>query len=502
MKTILDSKQMQQVDAYTIQQIGIPSMVLMERAALSVTDWIDTYARQNLSQLMECDSLNILIVAGMGNNGGDGIAVARQLQQLGYNVHICLAGNPEKGSDGLKEQLAIAQKLEIPFVEKMNDFYAIIVDGIFGIGLARDIEGDYAALIEQLNQSNSYRVAIDIPSGVDASSGHIRGIAFRADATITFGYEKIGQLLYPGAEYCGKVICADIGFPKVAAEEFEEQLVAYTKEDLVRLPKRSAHSNKGTYGKVMLVAGSKNMAGAAYLSATAAYRMGCGLVQLITEEANREIVQQMIPEAVLQTYDTLKESCDIIIQSLSGSSVCIIGPGLGDTEQTEEMLETVLTYGKIPLVLDADGLNVISRCTHLQKQLKQYAAPVIITPHVKEMSRLCQRPVKDVAEQLISVAKDYAKEYNVTVVLKDARTIVAEPGSKAYINVTGNHGMATGGSGDVLSGIIGSLLAQGMEMFEAAKMGAYLHGLYGNEAALKAGCRGMMAGDILEEIAR
>lgn len=502
MKTILDSKQMQHVDAYTIQQIGIPSIVLMERAALSVTNWITHYARKNLSQLLECDALNILIVAGIGNNGGDGIAVARQLHQFGYHVHIYLAGNPEKGSTGLKEQLAIAQKLEIPFVEEINNHYPIIVDGIFGIGLTRDIEGDYATLIQQLNQCNSYRLAIDIPSGVDATTGHIRGIAFRADATITFGYEKIGQILYPGADFCGEVICADIGFPAVAAEEYKEQLVAYTMEDLARLPERSAYSNKGTYGKVMLVAGSKNMAGAAYLSATAAYRMGCGLVQLITEEANREIVQRMIPEAVLQTFDTLEQATDTIVQCLSGASVCVIGPGLGDTAHTEQLLETVFANGEIPVVIDADGLNVLSRSSHLQKKLKQYAYPVIITPHVKEMSRLCQRQVKDIAEQLISIAKDYAKEYNVTVVLKDARTIVAEPGAKAYINVTGNHGMATGGSGDVLSGIIGSLLAQGMDAFEAAKMGVYLHGLYGDRAAAEVGCRSMMAGDILEEITR
>lgn len=501
MISLLSADEMQQVDAYTMETIGIPSLVLMERAALSVTEVIAGYVKKAEEGLFCRSSEKILVVAGTGNNGGDGIAVARQLKQLGYEVDLYILGNPENGSEGFLRQLSIAGKLEISVVEEIKNQYNVIVDGIFGIGLSRDVEGRYAQVIKQLNEMNGYRIAIDIPSGIDATTGQVMGTAFEADITVTFGYSKIGQILYPGKTYCGQVICSDIGFPKQAAREFQENLVCYTEEDLLRLPQRSSRSNKGTYGKTLIVAGRKNMAGAAYLSAEAAYRMGCGLVQIMTEENNRSIIQKMVPEAVLQTYCDVREAKELLSNELRNASSIVVGPGLGNTEETKELVTVILQQAEIPVLIDADGLNVIGECPDLQELLKKHQASVVITPHLKEMSRLCGKSVKEIANQLIAVAKDYGKEYNVTVVLKDARTVVAEPDGRAYLNVSGNHGMATGGSGDVLSGIIGSLLAQGMEAFEAAKLGTYIHGLAGDKAAEEKGCRSMMAGDILGHIA-
>ncbi len=495
MKRILSASETQQVDAYTINTIGIPGAVLMERAALAVTEAVCAYVgvKEETGRFNE-----ILVAVGTGNNGGDGIAAARQLRQRGYAAALYLVGDPEKGSEEFCRQLAIARRLAIPEVSCLEDRYAVVVDGIFGTGLSRKIEGIYAHAVEQLNRLHSYRIAIDIPSGVNATTGQIMGTAFRADRTVTFGFHKIGQLLYPGAEYCGQVECADIGFPAQAAERLEDSLVLYEREDLSRLPARMPRSNKGTYGKALLITGKKNMAGAACLSAEAAYRTGCGLAELVTAEENRCIVQQVVPEAILRTYrntDEAKEAAEACVETASS---VVIGPGIGTSGTARQLLASVLSRARVPVVIDADGLNVLAETAQFREWMDVRACPVIVTPHLKEMSRLCEKPVSEIQNHLLEVAKAYAREYNVIVVLKDAHTVVAEPGGRAYLNVSGNSGMATGGTGDVLAGIIGGFLAQGMDGYEAAKLGVYVHGLAGDAAAEAKGSRGMIAGDLLQ----
>ena len=314
------------------------------------------------------------------------------------------------------------------------------------------------------------------------------GTAIRADITVSFAFLKLGQLLCPGAEYCGKLMVRDIGITADAYEESYPFSFTYEKEDLKLLPGRQMRSNKGSYGRVLLIGGAVNMGGAVLLAASAAYRTGCGLVQVMSDEENRMILQTALPEALYLPWQQ-KNGLDV---SLSWATAAGIGPGLGQSSRSELLLKELLLSWKGPLVLDADALNILSKHPEWFGHTK---AKMILTPHPGEMARLTGESTAAVLEHLPEAAREFARKYHVVCVLKDARTVVTD-GRQLYVNRTGNHGMATGGSGDVLTGVICGLLAQGMEPFEAACMGVYLHGLAGDAAAEKCGYRGMLAGDI------
>ena len=334
-------------------------------------------------------------------------------------------------------------------------------------------------------------------------------MAFCADLTLTFGLLKRGLLLYPGASCCGEVVVKDIGFPEKAVEEISPCAYTYDFSDLCRLPARKAWSNKGTYGKVLIVAGAKNMAGAAALCSEAACRTGSGLVRIFTAEENRVILQNLVPEAIMTTYLGEEDALKKLEEATGWASVIGFGCGLGQGPLTEKMLDLVLKEGQVPLVLDADGLNALAGMksrtgtedAETLRAFADYPGGMILTPHLGEMSRLCGRSVEEIRESLITTAEDMADDRHVYV-LKDARTVVSSGDGKTYINCSGNHGMSTGGSGDVLTGIICGLLAGGSPLDEAARLGVYCHGLAGDKAAEEKGHFALLARDIIEMLGR
>ena len=494
MKYIVSGEEMSRIDDYTVNNVGLPQMVLMERAALEIYGFIKSKYQR---------SARILVVVESGNNGGDGVAVARMLKSDGYDVEVYWVNGLNKTSDAFEQQRNIAKKMGVKFVDEIVNYgYDVVVDGIFGVGLNRIVTGKQAEAINLINDIDAYTIAIDIPSGIDSKTGFVLGCAVRADATITFEHIKIGMLMGIGYEYSGKVIIANIGFPKTAVDFVEPKLYTYDEEDVEKLlPYRKSDSHKGSYGKISVIGGCTNMAGAPMFAAEASYRMGCGLVKICTVEENREIIQTKLPEAVLGTYDSKdKESIREALRStLSWSDVIVLGPGLGTEESSSYIVERVLRKFDGIVILDADALNILSGNL---EWLEDTQAKVIITPHLMEMSRLTEKKVADIKENKYDIAREFADKYNVIVVLKDSRTIVSDGGNQAYINITGNNGMATGGSGDVLSGIIAGLCGQNMEPFAAAKLGVYMHGMAGQEAAISKGRYSMIASDIVRSITR
>lgn len=502
MKQSVTGFQMKQIDRETIGQIGIPSMVLMERAALAVADAV--------KELAVSGKERIWMVCGTGNNGADGIAAGRILQGHGYDVTVILAGSPERGTQEYQWQRRIAEKLELPVWQydgTLPGTCGVMADGLFGIGLDREISGDYRELIEQLKRLKETQgirsVAIDIPSGIHADTGEVMGTALPADITVTFGFLKTGLCVYPGKEFAGRVVTADIGFPQKAFLDAGWDCQIPEPSDLSLLPERNADSNKGTYGKLLVIAGSVGMSGAAFLAALAAYRAGTGLVRVLTVEENREILQNQLPEAILETYRTeeaLRSSEAFrrkIEESCGWASAIVIGPGLSVEPYTERLLELVLTHAYVPVVLDADALNVVAAHPSLASY---FTDNIVITPHPGEMARLLGTDIPRVRRALVDTARACAARHGITCVLKDAVTVTAEKDGRTWLNSSGNCGMAKAGSGDVLAGVIGGLLAQGMELPDAAWMGVYLHGLAGDHAVRTCGTRGLLARQLADAL--
>ncbi len=489
MQYIVTKKEMQAIDAYTMDKIGIPSAVLMERAALSVVEEIE---RLNVSRG------RILIVVEGGNNGGDGLAVGRILLERGYKVDIYYIGGFEKVSQGFQQQWSILHHMGVRFRKTIpNKEYAVIVDGIFGVGLSREVQVVQKKAIEAMNHMDAIKVAIDIPSGIDATTGEVLGTAFYADYTVTFGLKKLGMFFLDGIDACGTVICKPIGFPAQAVAHVKPMIYAYDNSDLDKLPKRVNNSNKGTYGRVAVIAGSKNMSGAAFLCSKAAYSTGAGLVKIYTHESNRTILQSQLPESVMMTYDDYEGALACIEDALQWATVIVVGPGLGVDTVSERMLYELLMNAEVPMVVDADALNILSNNIEL---LRTSSVQIIMTPHMKEMSRLIQRPVEEIAKNRFVIAREFAKKMQVTLVLKDAKSIATNGGQQTYMNLAGNNGMSTGGSGDVLAGIIAGMLAGGLTLADAARMGTYVHCRAGDLAAEQKGNYAMLASDIISYI--
>lgn len=491
MRYLPDGKWMQRADAHTIQTIGIPSEVLMERAALKTVEWMEhKYLTQG----------KILVTCGSGNNGGDGFAIARLLHQKQCEVTVFFVGRESSMSRECCLQTRIARNMGIPIVTELpEEEYNVIIDAVFGVGLSREISGRYAEIIQALNTRKGFKLAVDIPSGIESKSGKVLGIAFRADATVTFQCEKSGTVMFPGAEYAGEVIVADIGIDTSIYEAQPEVCFTLDPGDVIRyLPPRRADSHKGTYGKVLMITGSKGMAGAAYLSAKAAYTCGAGLVRIYTHESNRSILQQLLPEAVLSTYENgTAQDKETINSLLAWADVICIGCGLGQGKTAEKLLETTLSNCSVPCVIDADGLNLLAKHKELLYQMK---AETVLTPHMKEMSGILGCPVTELKEERFAKLQEFVERYPVVCVLKDSRSIVASYGKRAFINMAGNCGMAKAGSGDVLAGVITALLAQKMSAYESAVGGVYIHAEGGDEARRTCGSYSMLAQDLLEGI--
>ena len=470
MRYLFTSRQSKLLDDHAINIIGFPGLVLMEKAAMTL-----------VSVLMERESREsgILIVCGSGNNGGDGLAAARMLHQHGFRTAVVLVGDPEKMTPDARKQLALAAACDVPLQSEEavgSPVFSVLVDSLFGVGLSRDISGVYEKVIKDINASGKKIYAVDIPSGINGDDGRVMKVAVRADVTVTFGVNKLGLVLYPGCQYAGEVIIGDIGYPRSSYEAVEDPVFYFEPEDLPAiLPERAPDGHKGSFGHVAVIGGSSKMSGAALLSAKAAYASGAGLVMVCSARANRDLILTGCPEALFEAYDVEDGEPDFLAldRVLSFADALVLGPGLGREKLAKQITAYVLKNCNKPIILDGDALVLCSR-----EELKDHNS-VILTPHPKEFSELSHKEISYIKEHLGEAVREFAADTGCILVGKDARTIVGD-GSRQYVNVSGNSGMGTGGSGDVLTGIIAGFAAQGKPLFDAAAAGVYVHGLAGD----------------------
>ena len=513
MRYAVNSSEMKSYDRNTSEFFGLSSDVLMERAALKVCDHIKEWADEHNSQR----KLRALIVSGTGNNGGDGVAISRLLKQSGFLVNLCIVGDFTNLSDMALKQLRIAEKYGIigdTFSNirdnKNTSEWDIIVDAIFGIGLSRAATGDFKEAIDYINECKKeraddlYVVSVDMPSGVSADNGQVLGCAVKADATITFNQTKIGQILYPGCEYAGKLFVEDVGITDESFRGKTPGAFFYDEDATNLLPERKKDGNKGTNGKVLIIAGSKEVSGACVLCASACLKAGAGMVRIFTAKENAEAVKTLLPEAMLDTYEDYQVATESLDKAFEWSTCLVIGPGIGTGPRGAELVEHVLTRYDKDVLMDADALNILSMDEKLKNLASNYSRNgrrLILTPHLAEFARLIGRNVGDCKSNLLEYPLVLAKTMHCTIICKDARSIVADSNEKKiYINVSGNDGMATAGSGDVLSGIIGAFFSFGKSGFETATLGAYVHGAAGDVAMARRGRYSMIASDIIDSL--
>lgn len=483
MLRVLNGQQMQETDRFTIDQMHMPSMVLMEKAAEAVVNTV-------FQETAEND--RILVVCGSGNNGADGVAAARMLHLKGCKVSTFLVGNREHLTKESALQWLIAANYGVDVVNNPEwSEYTVIIDAMFGTGLSREVSGNYAEIIRRINDSRAKVYAVDIPSGIHAGTGQILGEAVRADCTVTFAFYKTGCLLYPGASFCGRLLLEDVGIYPMD-KPYDPDIRLLEKQDLMLRKKRDPVGNKGTFGKELLIVGNEEIYGAAYMSAKAAFLSGSGMVKILTSEENSAILKQSLPEAMIETItpDNYREKLD---KALLWADHVGIGPGIGTDEKAEKTVQYVLEHCKQPLVMDADALNVAGKHP---EWMERHSGEMILTPHMGEMSRLWRTPVPELKKDPFGYARQASEQWNATIVLKDARTCITAPDGRMYLHAFGNSGMATAGSGDVLTGTILGQISVCDTVSQAACMGVLLHGLAGDLAAEEKGEASLTAMDI------
>lgn len=491
---IIPKETMQALDMHMINQMHIPSLILMENAAFGITAAVCAKHSQDTK---------VIVVCGRGNNGGDGFATARQLLAKGFNVSVYLVG---KQTD-LKGDAAInAGFFSTHIIEITNDTQAtehflnlqgcVVIDAIFGIGLSRDITGLFATVINLINNSGAYIIGCDIPSGIDANNGMILGTAIRADETVTFQCAKPGLVLYPGRENTGTLTVKEIGLHG----DFDIGNVRAI-SDRLALKKRAANTHKGTYGKLACIVSSQGMSGAGLMCVGSALKAGAGLVTAGVPRSLQEIFSIKHPEcmtfALDETDGSLSENCLSDLDELMlQKSALAMGCGLSTSNGVKTAVTHLLQNYDIKKVFDADALNIIAKKPTL---LSDKQGDIILTPHLVEFSRLSGLSTKDILQDPIKVVRNFAIKYNLTLLLKGATTIVTN-GSDTTLILEGSAGMAKGGSGDVLTGVIGGLLAGGMDCYNAAVYAAYICGKAGEAAAEKLGEYSMTPMDTLRHI--
>ncbi len=512
---VVTAEEMRNIDEKTIKKYGIPGLLLMERAGLAVAT--------RIRELF--DKKKVIVFSGSGNNGGDGIVVARNLYNWGWNVKVLLVSKEDKLGPDCLTQLRIARKAGVPieFRTVLNDrdlHSTVVVDALLGTGINKPVQPPLSDIVAFINRSDVPVVSVDIPSGISSDDGQVKGGAIMADYTVTFGLPKIGHLLHPGAEHAGQLFIEDIGFPVelLSSESLKTQTIDNSDASLL-LPERPAYSHKGDYGHVLIIAGSKGKTGAALMTAKACLRSGAGMVTIGVPETLTNVFQERVTEEmVLPLPDNghgilSKEASVSILDFLNRKAdVLAIGPGISSGPDIAELLKALLRSVTAPMVLDADAINSISGHTELFARVK---APIVLTPHTGEMARLLQEKHstgnemsdvdwnclrKNIERNRVAAATSFSKETGTYLVLKGAPTIVSEPEGSAFINTTGNQGMATAGAGDVLTGMISAFLAQGLNPLDASRLGVYLHGLAGDFAASEKGMHSLIATDIIGKI--
>ncbi len=505
---VLNASQMREADRRTISDLGVPSLVLMENAGRQVVAAME-------ASFEDLDHLRVAVLCGPGNNGGDGFVVARTLAQRGIDVITFLVGTSSGVRGDARVNLDIIARLGLTVIElageedwELHTTEALrcdlIVDAMFGTGLTTPLGGIFETIVADINESGKPIVSVDLPSGLSADTPDPIGSTVDADVTVTLGAPKLALVLPPGDRLAGKLVVAEIGIPLSVIDEVDgPRIELLTPDDLRPLvPARARDAHKGSFGHVLIVAGSRGKTGAAHLAATAALRSGAGLSTVATPASCLPIVAALGAEYM--TVD-LPETAEGAVAAagvgrvLQGSyDVIAAGPGLGTGVEQQAFIEGLVERCEVPLILDADALNVISgQPGHL---IARDGQTLIITPHPGEMARLLGTTVADVQSRRLGVARDFAVAHRLFVVLKGHRTLVATPDGRVFINRTGNPGMATGGSGDVLTGMIAAWLAQLRDAEAACKLAVYLHGAAGDLAEADEGEIAMTAGDILAHL--
>ncbi len=547
MEYLLTAAEMAAADRTTSEKIGIPSIVLMERAALAV-------AKAVQEDFPDASDTEILVIAGKGNNGADALAAGRILLDAGYGVtfyglddgrdqKVALSGKSAEDfrKESVKEssmdiQRGILEAYGCRVLSGLsgNEHPDAVIDGIFGTGLSRAVSGKAEEAIQTVNclrEQGARIYSVDIPSGVSATTGELLGTAVQADVTVTFSFYKRGHFLFPGSDLCGRLIREEIGITMRAfAETGVPEIFTYRKEDpMSLLPKRRADGNKGTFGKILVIAGSRGVSGACTMSAQAALRMGAGMVRVFTHEDNRVILQETIPEAMCSTYSSLRKDpsgnagrertssgdafaeLDSSVEQelgacLSWADAAVIGPGLGRSEGCRQLLAFVLKHADaLPrgLVIDADAIRLLAEGDGLYGELLSVGSriPVILTPHPAECAALFHKTVSEVLANRFAWLPEFADRFHCTIAGKDARTLVASFGhTESYLNTSGNDGLATAGSGDVLTGITAACLGLGMKGFAAATAAVYIHGAAADALAKERSRRSIMATDLIRKL--
>lgn len=514
MLKVVTAKEMQLIDLVTIKKYGLSGLVLMERAALSVVEKINDLFFKQLPKSpgsVQADKRKIIVLCGGGNNGGDGFVIARLLNEQGEDVEVYLTVSLGSLKGDAKTNCNAAKKFGVT-VRPVSKFQRsrfqniIIIDALLGTGLSRNVGPSLAQVIKKVNRMSSPVISVDIPSGISSDTGRVMGCAIQAQYTVTFGLPKRGHLLYPGAEHTGRLFVEDTGFPGKLLEPAKNSVCLFQRDDVLELlPERPDYSHKGTYGHVLLVAGSRGKTGAALMAARACLRTGAGLVTIgVPETLVNTFQSRVTEEMVLSLPDrgdgTLSyNAADTILDFMKKrGTVMAVGPGMSVDAEISKLVARLIAGSKKPVVIDADGLNAIAGNTGI---LKKGRAPIILTPHPGEMKRLLRSSQK-VEDDRISTAVSFARKSGVYLLLKGAPTVVATPGGRAFVNPTGNPGMATAGTGDVLTGMISALLAQKLSPEYASILGAYLHGLIGDLVAEKKGGCSLTASDMINAIPR
>ncbi|MHB1418727.1 MAG: NAD(P)H-hydrate dehydratase [Bacillota bacterium] len=506
---VVTAEEMRMLDERATSEYNIPGVMLMENAGLQVVRYIGALLKE------EVKGKRVLIFAGKGNNGGDGFVVARHLINQGADVKVFLLCRPEEivGDAGLN--LSILNKIEAKIhpLQSEKDLQRmgiallhaeVVVDAIFGTGFKGAAMGIQAKAIEILNETGKTIVAVDIPSGLEAGTGKVHGPCIRAHHTITFGLPKLGMILEPGANMVGRLWVADISLPQalLVSRDLRRSLITPT-WCRQTLPVRQSSDHKGTFGHVLVVGGSEGLTGAVAMAGEAALRSGAGLVTVavprslhpIMEIKTTEVMTRPLPETIEKSLS--QEGADKVLELVEQASVVILGPGMSRNSSTAALVRMLISRIKVPMILDADALHALAQDTTL---LRETPVAKVLTPHPGEMSSLLNTTVGKVQDNRLKVAEDAARQWGTITVLKGARTIVALPDGRTFVNTSGNPGMATGGTGDVLSGIIGGLIAQGIAPSNAAAIAVYVHGAAGDIAVGEKGQMGMTAGDLLASL--
>jgi len=503
---VVTAAEMRRLDALTIQRYGTPGRVLMERAGSGATQVL-------LEQFPHVRRKRVLIVAGKGNNGGDGFVMARLLRRKGVRAEVVLLGKASDVKGDAARMLKAVRRSRVPLLEvatnqevahlaaRISDA-VLLVDAIFGTGLNAPVDGRYAEVLHLMNASGVPIFAVDIPSGLDADRGLPLGVAIQAEATATFAFAKVGQVMHPGVEHVGTLAVVDIGIAAAAVAEVEPRMRLLDANEVAPLvPVRPPDSHKGSCGHVLVIAGSRGHTGAALLAAHAACRSGAGLTTLAGPASLNAIYSGGAPEVMtagLRDVDGLLEFDEAAVRKLlEGKTALVVGPGMGTHAAAETLVRFLLAEVSLPMVIDADALTCVSRNLGA---LKDARARTLLTPHPGEMARLLAVETPAVQADRLGTARSFAVAHRCVLVLKGARSLIATPAGAVAINPTGNPGMASGGMGDALSGILGSLLAQGLTPADAACLGVYLHGEVADHVAARRGQIGLLASDVIDGV--